>query len=394
MELKAEKNKLIFIRLSYMVVIVLSLLFLYVGNKVATRNLNIFNDDEQFQTVEAVVTEITHILEENYVIGSDFIISNKDIVFNARITRGELKNEQVEGIQNLSSLFANSEKQIEVGDKVILLYDDFKENWLFTNYVRIYEILVLGAIFIILILFFGRIKGFNAIIALAFTCASIFYIFIPALLSGKNIYFSSIIVCTFSIVSTLFIVIGINKKSISSILGCLGGLFITCLITYFMNNILKLTGLVNQEAQLLLYLPTEQPIDLRAIIFASIIIGAVGAIMDVAMSISSSLWEVKLKASEKDNTFKGIFESGINIGKDIMGTMMNTLVLAYIGSSLAVLLLISINSTSFTELANMEMVIVELLRAIVSSFGLFLTIPLTSLICAYLYSKESLFIDN
>ena len=153
-----------------------------------------------------------------------------------------------------------------------------------------------------------------------------------------------------------------------------------------MNRVLGLTGWINSESAHLANLPTENPIDLKAIIFAGIIIGAVGAIMDVAVSISSALWELKAQAPKL--SFGGIFKSGVNIGRDIMGSMTNTLVLAYIGSSLTVILLLIVYAASFTELLNREMVIIELLQSLVGSMGILLTMPLTALVCAVLYTKK------
>jgi uncharacterized membrane protein len=154
-----------------------------------------------------------------------------------------------------------------------------------------------------------------------------------------------------------------------------------------MNKILALTGIVDEESIYLTFIETETPIDLKAIIFAAIIIGALGAIMDVAMSTASSLWEVRDKADSV--SFEALFKSGMNIGRDVMGTMTNTLILAYIGSSLSVVLLLSVYSTSLLYLLNREMIVIEILQALIGSFGLLLTLPLTSFICAVIYVKDN-----
>jgi uncharacterized membrane protein len=211
-------------------------------------------------------------------------------------------------------------------------------------------------------------------------------VFIPSILTGKNIYISAIVVCVYSVVVTLFLLNGVNRKSIAAITGCFGGVIAAGLLTLFMNNALSLTGMVDSESIFLLYLPTENPIDLKAIIFAGIIIGAVGAIMDVAVSISSALWELKIQAPAL--TFRELFASGTNIGKDIMGSMTNTLVLAYIGSSLSVILLLIVGAHSFIDLLNRELVVIELLQAIVGSLGILLTMPLTALMCALLFTQK------
>jgi len=215
-------------------------------------------------------------------------------------------------------------------------------------------------------------------------------VLVPAILAGRSIHLTAILVSVYIIVSSLVIVIGPSRKALSAILGCLGGVFVAALLMLFMDIVLNLTGAIDQDSQFLLTLPLAQPLSLGAIVFAGVIIGAVGAIMDVATSIASSLWEVKLAVGGEGGGFAQIFKSGLNIGKDILGTMLNTLILAYIGSSLSLILLITFYSydTSLLELFNREMISVEILRALVGSFGIFSAVPLTSAICGWLYSGK------
>ena len=133
------------------------------------------------------------------------------------------------------------------------------------------------------------------------------------------------------------------------------------------------------------YLWTDEgnPINLRALIFAMITIGAMGAVMDVAMDIASSLYEVKRHAPQIRD--RELFKSGMNIGRDVMGTMANTLVLAYIGSSLCSILLKISYAYSFNQLMNTESIVVELLNALVGSMAILLTIPLTAFVCCVMY---------
>ena len=129
---------------------------------------------------------------------------------------------------------------------------------------------------------------------------AIFRVFVPAILFGRNIYLAAAIICVFSIATTLLIVVGPNKKAIAAIFGCIGGVLFVGMLMLFMDSALNLTGLLDQETGSLLNLPTPRPINLRAIVFAGVIIGLAGAIMDVAMSISSSLWEVKQVGAASD----------------------------------------------------------------------------------------------
>ena len=385
-------------KMVYVAVIILSVLFLFVGNRVVTgdtqdicsycdSDIDPYSDyDCEYCDINdisfyiGVITQIVDRVEED-----QFGFTNITTYFEARITSGERRGDIIAGEQHQSDFFLVTIRDIAVGDRVVLVHDAFGQRYFFDDFARINVIAILGVIFLVLVIVFGRVKGFSAIVALGFTCMAVFLVFIPAILSGYNIYIATMIVCLFAIVSTLLIVIGPNKKALSAMLGCLGGVLLAGLLMFMMDKILGLTGLLDMEAQSLLLL--DNPVDLRAIIFAGVILGAVGAIMDVAMSIASSLWEVKEVGGDSD--FGSIVKSGINIGKDILGTMLNTLILAYIGSSLSIILLLNVHSASYIELLNREMIIVEFLRPIVGSFGMFLTLPLTAAICAALYTRQA-----
>ena len=153
------------------------------------------------------------------------------------------------------------------------------------------------------------------------------------------------------------------------------------------SHILQLTGIIDEHSIYLGYLDSGVVIDLKSLIFGMIVVGAMGAVMDVAMDISSALHELHYRAP--DLSFGELYKSGITIGRDVMGTMANTLVLAYIGSSLCTILLLITYSSSLRELFNRENIIVELLQALIGSSAILLTMPLTSAICSFLYTNKS-----
>ena len=370
-------------RLFHIAVITLSILFIIIGNRVASSGLELgfTNNAPEFGGQNFYSARIMRIVDRIEEDSFGFITIR--IIFDAQITSGDKRGYEITATQLLSDFFIIEEPYVQAGDRVLLVYDDFTQEYFFTDFVRINAVIVLGAVFLVLVILFGRGKGLSAIVALILTCLAVFLVFIPAILTGRNVYVATIIVCLFSIISTLLIVIGPNKKALSAMLGCLGGVVLAGALMVIMDPLLTLTGIVDHESQALLMLPTQNPINLRAIIFAGVILGAVGAIMDVAMTIASSLWEVFEVGTISD--FKSLVKSGINIGRDILGTMLNTLVLAYIGSSLSLILVIVITTPSYMQLFNMELITVELIRALVGAFGMFLTIPLTAVICGVLY---------
>jgi len=187
-------------------------------------------------------------------------------------------------------------------------------------------------------------------------------------------------------VMTLIIVYGGNRKSFVAALGCVAGILLSGILTLIMANVLELTGLLDEDSMNLLYINPDMPIDLRGVIFASIILGAVGAVMDVSMSIASSLNE--LVENMDMPSFSQIIKSGFEIGRDMMGTMANTLILAYIGSSMSVLLLYCAYNSSFIYLMNKEIIIMELLQSLIGSIGILTVIPFATFISAKVYMED------
>ncbi|MFY9174870.1 MAG: YibE/F family protein [Peptococcia bacterium] len=375
--------------LLYIATIIFSVLFLFIGNRIATKDLTLFDSEAYGETVvKAKVELITGRILDDYVHDeSTDAYKNVQINFDAIILSGEERGERVKGSQIIDNMFNYGMPEVERGDKVLLVKYKGQEDmeWQMMEFLRTDKLIILGLLFVLALLFFGRFKGFNTIVSLVFTCVAVFLVFIPSILSGHNIYISTIIICLYTIVMTYLIVHGYNKKTLTAIIGCFGGVLISGILTLLAERIFVLTGFVDEESIYLTYL--ETPIDLKAIIFAAILIGAMGAIMDVAMSISSSLWEVREQSEEI--SFHSLFRSGINIGQDVMGTMANTLILAYIGGSLSVVLLLSAYSTSLMYLMNMEMIVVEILQSLIGSFGILFAMPLTSFICAIIYQKSS-----
>ena len=374
------------IRISYLATVFISVLLIFIGHRFAVSGLFIFQQASQEiaqAKVQRVIQRITPLDEAGDIIP----MQGDRLIFEAKITSGARKGNTVIASQNLIGFSGIMNKEVSVGDSVILLFFNNAE-WRFHEYLRTGRLLGLVILFVLCVLVFGRKKGFNTILSLALTCIAIFAVFIPAILSGKNIYLMSMLVCSYTIIMTLLIVVGFHKKSLTAAMGCAGGIAVTALVSIIMDRLLFLSGIVDEHSRYIASLPVGNQLNLRAIIFAGITIGAMGAIMDVAISISSSLWEIKEKASRI--TFKALFRSGINIGRDIMGTMANTLILAYIGSSLSVVLVLSVYSNSLMSLLNSEMVVVEILQALAGSLGVLSALPLTALFCSMIYLRKKI----
>lgn len=382
--MKNVKNKNV---ITYVATVLISIVLIVILYNYFTDKLNLFENNDK--VIKARVTEVIDKKEKNYQYGLNDEHVETIISFKAKILSGKDKGKIADAKQQINDVYAYKQKEIKKNSKVILTkvnyYDD--ADYLMTEYLRSDSLIFLSTIFLMFLIIFGKYKGINTIVSLLFTCLSIFLVFIPAILSGENIYFWSIITSVYIIVMTLLLINNLSLKTLCAIIGCFTGILATSILTILMTKILNLTGLINEEAYYIQTINNSNPFDLKAIIFGGIIIGATGAIMDVAVSISSSLKEVYENSKEENKNFKSLMKSGITIGRDMMGTMSNTLVMAYIGNSLSTTLLIIVYSGSIIELFNREMIIVEILQILIGSFGLLLTIPFSSFICSKIYCK-------
>ncbi len=332
------------------------------------------------------LTERARVLEVGPLIdtGGEFYKSQMQSV-TLEITSGDYKGEIFEVDNNLAENIAYN-IIVEEGDKIVVsiaeggisdgpeinIADHYRGNWL----------LYLSLTFILLIIVIGRLKGLRALISLIITIAAILYILLPAILKGINPVPVSIGIAIVVTIITIFLIGGISQKSIAAIIGTSSGVLVAGLISYFVGSQINLTGMSADEATMLLYIPQGITFDFRNLLFAGIILGALGAIMDVGMSIASSIDEI-YKANNQLSV-KELFDSGMNVGKDIMGTMINTLILAYAGTSIPLLLVFMAYETSMTKIINMDIIATEIVRSLSGSIGLILTIPITAFIASVL----------
>lgn len=314
------------------------------------------------------------------------------IVFKAELLSGEQKGQIIEMEQMITDVTIDKPNPVEKGDRILVSNTDLMENgtetsqWYYLQQNRIPGMLWLGGIFFVLVLIIGKLKGLTTIISLAFTGAAVFAVYIPAILSGKNVYLTTIIITVFIIFASLIILNGCNKKTWCAIVGNLGGIVVTGALALIVNTALKITGMVDEDYVFLAALGDGASVDLRAIVWSSIIIGSLGAIMDVSMSIASAMQELAMEM--KDRSFKRMVASGMNIGRDAIGTMTTTLVLAYAGGSIASILLFTLNNRNLLVLMNFEMVVVEVIQAIVGSLGILLAVPITVFVAAGLFNRK------
>lgn len=244
------------------------------------------------------------------------------------------------------------------------------------------QIFVFTGIFFILLLLIGRKKGLTSIISIISTIALIFFMLLPMILSGFCPIASAVLTGIISTVITIYLVGGLNSKSSSAIIGTSISLIFAGALSILTIYFAHLTGFAGEEN---MFLYTARPdLSFTGILSASMIISALGALMDTAVSIASTVNEIF--ETDKTLSVKQLFKSGMNVGRDIIGTMSNTLILVYLGSSLTLVLLSS--NIDMNKFFNLNQVATEILSALTGSIAILFCVPITAIIAAYLIKKQ------
>lgn len=254
-----------------------------------------------------------------------------------------------------------------------------------------------GALCILMILVAGM-KGVRAILTLFVTALSVIYLLVPLMMRGYNPIVVALLIASFLTLTTFLFITGFSYKVISGVLGTLGGLTAVGVLSIISQHLMALTGLAQEFGYLELGLalwrtPESHHWNFAAILSAGIILGAVGAMMDVSMSISSSVHEVK--QVNPNITVRQSIRAGLNVGRDIMGTMADTLIFAYMGAHMITMLLPRIDFPEqgvlypFLRLVNEEATTVAIIQAVVGTIGLVLTVPIAATVAGFLtkYTK-------
>ncbi|MBR5543611.1 MAG: YibE/F family protein [Oscillospiraceae bacterium] len=382
--MRSEKKKQ---RIIYASIILFSILFVLVGNLICTPE----GFDEGGEVYyRAAVCAVGEAEESEYSLDDgETMVSNKRIPFSAKVKNGPYKGDVIEGVQDVDNMYAYQSRDVRVGDEILISrpgYDiaEGEAEWVFIEHNRLGTIIWLVVAFLLIIIAIGRKKGVSTIVSLLFTVLAIFLVYIPSILKGYNIYLMTVVVSVFTIFVSLVLISGWNLKTLCAIFGNVTGIAASGVIAIVVSRALGLTGIIDQDYVLLTLMDT--PINLRALVWGGVCIGALGAIMDVAMSIASAMNE--LNETMKEKSFFRMLRSGMNIGRDAIGTMTNTLILAYIGGALATVLLLVAYNKNIYYLFNMEMIMTEILSAIVGSIGILAAVPATAIFSAYVFNRK------
>ena len=346
-----------------------------------------FIEDRYGKGAEFYNGVITEIIEED--LNKDPILDGVEIGYQkviAKVTEGQYKDNTYEIKNNISRLY---NYKVEEGTKVVLIL--YKQNngnmiWDVYGYDRSSMIYVLAGIFIIVVIIIGGVKGIKSLVSLMFTLVTVIFLMLPLMFRGVEPMLAAVVSATLSIIVTLSLVSGINKKTVTAIIGTISGVVISGIIAYIFGELTHSSWMTMNDTESLIYIAEGTNLKVKGIMFAGILIASLGAVMDVAMSISSSLFEIY----EVNKNIKQIdlFKSSMNIGKDIIGTMTNTLILAFAGGSITTLILIFAANMPYNKFINLEVLAIEIIQGLAGSIGIVLSVPITAAVGSYLCRKK------
>ncbi len=256
--------------------------------------------------------------------------------------------------------------------------------WLY-NYKRTTHVYLLAFIFAALVLFIGRFKGLRSLLALLFTGAVLLYIVVPGMWMPhpRLIAFSSLaLICAVSFI----LIAGFSKKALTASCGTLAGVLIAGLLAFIFGKIMNLSGVDMEKGESLLYLAQNRNFKITSLLFVSIVISCLGATMDIAVSIASSAEQ--LRKANPLLTAKEHLASVMAVGKDIIGTMTNTLILAFCGSSLPLAMMIWGYHMDYMQFMNIPRIVIAVLQALAGSIGMAASVVLTALLSVFIFRRE------
>ena len=303
-----------------------------------------------------------------------------------QILSGDHKDEIMTVTNYMSALF---NVDVQQGDRIIVRIMTDENGSYYASVFNYDRGIVLGGFLLIFFILLGALggkKGLGALAGLLLTLGCIWFILIPCLLRGVPAIPVTIAVSAVSAAAGLIFLNGYSKKTFCAVCGCVGGVLVSGIAAAVVGSLSPMNGFNMQEAENLILYGADQGLKVSGLLVCGVLISALGAVMDVALGIASSVWE--MKEQNPDASVGSLFRSGMQIGKDAMGTMANTLILAFAGSSLNMLILVQTYNIPFLQLINTDSIALEVVQSVAGSIGILLTVPLVAFISARLMAHR------
>ena len=344
-----------------------------------------YEDALIYQGTERAVGKVVE--TDNSAIITSGLIQSGEQSCMLEIENGKFKGKILQGVNFLSGSL-EKDKIFKEGDRALLTIScqgDTIRSVVISDHYRLDKEVILLAVFaVFLIIFAGKI-GFQAILSFFITILMIWKILVPCYLKGYSPVWVGIGITAVLTAIIIFFVYGLDKRTLTAVSGALLGITTTCILGILFTGLFKIHGAVMTSSESLLY-SGYQDLDLTSIFMASIFIGASGAMMDLAVDITSAVWEVIGK--KPDISAPEAILSGLRVGRAAMGTMTTTLLLAYSGGYISLLMVFMAQGTPVDHILNYKYVAAEVLDTVVGSFGLVTVAPFTALMAGLLLTRR------
>ena len=344
-----------------------------------------YEDALIYQGTERAVGKVVE--TDNSAIITSGLIQSGEQSCMLEIENGNFKGKILEGVNFLSGSL-EKDKIFKEGDRALLTIScqgDTIRSVVISDHYRLDKEGILLAVFaVFLIIFAGKI-GFQAILSFFITILMIWKILVPCYLKGYSPVWVGIGITAVLTAIIIFFVYGLDKRTLTAVSGALLGITTTCILGILFTGLFKIHGAVMTSSESLLY-SGYQDLDLTSIFMASIFIGASGAMMDLAVDITSAVWEV-IGKKPYISAPEAIL-SGLRVGRAAMGTMTTTLLLAYSGGYISLLMVFMAQGTPVDHILNYKYVAAEVLDTVVGSFGLVTVAPFTALMAGLLLTRR------
>lgn len=330
--------------------------------------------------VEYETCKVLKVVEDNTVRDEDYEnIPRGTQNLKVEITSGRYVGDVVDVTNYLSGVTYNV--YLEEGDSATVRITTTAPNEYSVsvyNYNRSPIIIGFVIIFILTLCIIGGKRGFFAIIGLIFSMIAVIFLLVPLTLKGYPALVTTIVIVILTIFVSLYLLGGLQRKSVCAMIGTFGGVVFAGILSVIASVLCGISGFNMDEAESLMIIASDCELKIKDLLICGVLIAALGAVMDVAMSISSAVDE--LHTVNPNLTPFQLFKSGMNIGRDAMGTMANTLILAFAGSSLNMMIFIYSYGVTYVQLINTDFIAIEIIRSLSGTMGIIFTVPFVAFI--------------
>lgn len=272
--------------------------------------------------------------------------------------------------------------------KVIAIVSISDGNNLVTVYSQDRSMAIYGfaAFFVLCVCLVGGWKGFKSILSLAFTGVTILFILFPLMYRGYSPILMSVIICTIATIFSMMMIGGLSTKTAAATIGTVFGVIASAVAAMVFGHFAGISGYNVSDIENLIYVRQITSIKVGELLFSGIIISALGAVTDVGVSVASTIQEIH--QTDPNLGKRKLFLSGIHVGRDMMGTMVDTLILAYVGTALSTLVTNYAYDLSYNQLINSNNIGIEIMQSLAGSLGIVLAVPITAFVAVELIYRK------